>query len=238
MNKIIFIGTHGVGKTTLLEDVRSHINTLAKFNINNLKDKIVFITETPREWQKLNKVNWREMDSEDYMCFQRAVFSYYHWALGLNNNIISDRGLPDIVAYTMHFINKTYYKNALPLDDLVHCATFDEDLNRMIGSLYDSEKYDVINGNLYEKKKTGAEVVHLGDVIPRPKLEPPPSTRPKHNKTFYFYKGKLDDLKDDQIIIQDILEYLLYKYKIVHKVIYRSDYNDIKNEILQSVDKW
>lgn len=88
MNRIIFTGAHGTGKTTILNEFKN-------------KGKNV-ITEVVRNLAK-DGVKINEMGDEKG---QKKIFSTYEKLLSEQTEYISDRGLIDVLAYSMHLNKK------------------------------------------------------------------------------------------------------------------------------------
>jgi predicted ATPase len=87
MNRIIFTGAQGTGKTTILNEFRNQGKNVITEVVRNLA----------KEGIKIN-----EMGDEKG---QKKIFSTYEKLLSEQVEYISDRGLIDVLAYTMH-LNK------------------------------------------------------------------------------------------------------------------------------------
>jgi nicotinamide riboside kinase len=93
--KIIFTGTHGTGKTTI---------------IDMFKDKIPTITEVVRRLTK-EGININEMGDEEG---QARIFDEYVKLLFQDGDYVSDRGLTDVYSYSTYHYNQ----GKLTLDEL------------------------------------------------------------------------------------------------------------------------
>ena len=87
MNRIIFTGAQGTGKTTILDEFRNQGKNVITEVVRNLA----------KEGVKIN-----EMGDEKG---QKKIFSTYEKLLSEQVEYISDRGLIDVLAYTM-YLNK------------------------------------------------------------------------------------------------------------------------------------
>lgn len=95
--KLIFSGTHGTGKTTAFNSLKKY----PEFRNH------VFITEVVRNLAKYGlKIN-RVADINS----QKIIFDTYHKILTENNDYVSDRGLIDVLAYSMFLANKNRANN-------------------------------------------------------------------------------------------------------------------------------
>ena len=88
MNRIIFTGAQGTGKTTILDEFRNQGKNVITEVVRNLA----------KEGVKIN-----EMGDEKG---QKKIFSTYEKLLSEQVEYISDRGLIDVLAYTMHLNKK------------------------------------------------------------------------------------------------------------------------------------
>lgn len=88
MNRIIFTGAQGTGKTTILNEFKNR-----EMNV---------ITEVVRNLAK-EGVKINEMGDEKG---QKKIFSTYEKLLSERVDYISDRGLIDVLAYSMHLNKK------------------------------------------------------------------------------------------------------------------------------------
>lgn len=88
MNRIIFTGAQGTGKTTILNDFRNRGKNVITEVVRNLA----------KEGIKIN-----EMGDEKG---QKKIFNTYEKLLSEQVEYISDRGLIDVLAYTMHLNKK------------------------------------------------------------------------------------------------------------------------------------
>lgn len=90
--KLIFSGTHGTGKTTTFNELRKY---------PDFKDHI-FITEVVRNLAKYGlKIN-KNADINS----QKIIFDTYYKIFTENNTYVSDRGLIDVLAYSIFLAKK------------------------------------------------------------------------------------------------------------------------------------
>lgn len=103
--KLIFSGTHGTGKTTTF-------NNLKKYS--EFKNH-VFITEVVRNLAKYGlKIN-RDADINS----QKLIFNTYYKILTENTNYVSDRGLIDVLAYSLLIMEKNRNNNNKEFNELI-----------------------------------------------------------------------------------------------------------------------
>jgi hypothetical protein len=103
--KIAIIGTHGVGKTTIVNDVCSQ---LGKYDIPLLK-----VREQSRDWIEEYGFSWRNCNPYQFGNYELGLFHYFMFMFMFDNNIISDRSPFDVAAYAklfcpQSFMNKIY----------------------------------------------------------------------------------------------------------------------------------
>lgn len=114
---IVFTGTHGTGKTTLLNILREQTHLPLIFD---------FVTETARSLKKEDKAKINE-DGDDASQFAIALKNY---EIYINHkNFISDRCLLDVLCYTRYL----YLHNKVSLDAL-----------HFIETLFKQVRYDVL----------------------------------------------------------------------------------------------
>jgi predicted ATPase len=88
MNRIIFTGAQGTGKTTVLKALEERGANVITEVVRNLSKKGVKINE----------------DGDENG--QKKIFKAYEKLLSENTSYISDRGLVDVLAYTMYLSEK------------------------------------------------------------------------------------------------------------------------------------
>lgn len=115
--KIVFSGTQGTGKTTLLNILKDQ---------SSLKDSYEFITEVSRTLQKEGKARINE-HGDDHSQIVIALANYVIYET--RKNFISDRCLLDVLAYTRY----------LYLHKLVNEKTIE-----FVETLFKEAHYDII----------------------------------------------------------------------------------------------
>lgn len=88
--KIVFSGTHGTGKTTLLNILKDQTSLLNSYD---------FVTEVSRTLQKEGKATINE-NGDDLSQYAIALKNYEIYST--NKNFISDRCLLDVLCYTRY----------------------------------------------------------------------------------------------------------------------------------------
>lgn len=84
MTRLVFVGAQGTGKTTILNMFRDRgVNVITEVVRNMVKEKGI----------KINQEGTAET--------QRMVFDEYFWRLSERKSYVSDRGLFDVIGYSM-----------------------------------------------------------------------------------------------------------------------------------------
>lgn len=125
MKRIILTGAQGTGKTTIL---------------NHFKEQgMNCITEVVRNLAK-EGVKINEMGDEEG---QRKIFDTYVDLLSQKESYISDRGLTDVMAYTM-YLNKGSNMDSLFFEQMIKLQVFMDD-NKDIIYCYFPIEFAVVN---------------------------------------------------------------------------------------------
>lgn len=98
--KIAIIGTHGVGKTTIVNDVCMQ---LSQYDISLLK-----VREQSREWIEEYGFSWRDSNPYQFGHYELSLFNYFMFMFMFDNNIVADRSPFDVAAYAKLFCPKSF----------------------------------------------------------------------------------------------------------------------------------
>lgn len=99
--KVAIVGSHQVGKTTMVNDIYSQV-----------KDKgVQIIDEQSKAWIDQFSFDWTKSDPKHYIYFQRSLYNYFNFALRLPVSFISDRTHIDVLAYTKLVCNQVDYES-------------------------------------------------------------------------------------------------------------------------------
>lgn len=126
MNRIIFTGAQGTGKTTVLKALEERGANVITEVVRNLSKKGV-------------KIN--EAGDEDG---QKKIFKAYEKLLNENTPYISDRGLVDVLAYTMYLSEKGLVPDTLVDKQYKSLAKFMKNNGDIIYCYFPIE-FDVVN---------------------------------------------------------------------------------------------
>lgn len=97
--KIAITGTHGVGKTTLIDAIQADLPT-------NTLEHVKFPPELAIDIIKSLDFRWRDASKDAYKNFEKCLFNYYCLISKLDISFLADRLPIDVIAYWTYILRE------------------------------------------------------------------------------------------------------------------------------------
>lgn len=97
--KIAVTGTHGVGKTVLIQSVKASLPT-------DVLEHIKFPPELAIDIIKSLGFRWQDVNKDTYKNFEKCLFNYYCLVSKLDINFLADRLPIDVIAYWTYILRE------------------------------------------------------------------------------------------------------------------------------------